>query len=361
MKTKMILSVLLAAALGFTSCSDDRDTEYASASQTVEFSQTEFNLTPEARTFTVNVTTDHEFTAYTSDDWLSVTPANTISHNETLTVSVAENTDTTARTGYVTVWCGGTRKSVTVNQEGVEPEEPEITVPEGYTLVWNDEFDGTALGGDWTYEIQGPGWVNNELQSYVQDNDVAVVSDGTLKINLMKDGDNIKSARLYAERNTGWQYGYIEAAIKLPEGKGTWPAFWMMPVAGGQWPGCGEIDIMESVGYDPNVVVSTIHCNKYNNGGTAIESARTTVSTAYTDFHVYALEWSADQMTFYVDGEELLTYVNDGTGTDAWPFDQPFYVILNLAWGGAWGGQQGVDESCLPATMEIDYVRVFQK
>lgn len=361
MNTKMILSVLLAAALGFTACSDDRDTVYAAPTQVVEFSQTEFNLTPEAGTFTVNVTTDQEFTAYTSGDWLSVTPANTVNHSETLTVTVQENTDTTARTGYVTVWCGGTRKSVTVNQEGVVPEEPEIEAPEGYTLVWNDEFSGTVLGGDWTYEVQGPGWVNNELQSYVKDDQVAVVSDGTLKINLIKDGDAVKSARLYAERNTGWQYGYIEARIKVPEGKGTWPAFWMMPVNYNSWPADGEIDIMEHVGFDPNVIHSTIHCNKYNNTGTPTETATVTVPTATSDFHTYALEWSADKMTFYVDGSELLTYDNDGTGKDAWPFDAPFYVILNLAWGGQWGGQQGVDESCLPATMEVDYVRVFQK
>lgn len=259
------------------------------------------------------------------------------------------------------VWCGGTRRAVKVSQAGVEAPDTEITAPDGYSLVWNDEFDGTELSSDWTFEVAGPGFVNNELQNYVKGNDVAEVSNGTLKINLYKDGNDIKSARIYAKRNQGWKYGYIEASIKLPEGKGTWPAFWMMPVNFTSWPGDGEIDIMESVGYDPNVVVSTIHCNKYNNGGTAIESARTSVATAYLEFHKYALEWTADKMVFYVDGKQLLTYNNDGTGKDAWPFDSPFYVILNLAWGGSWGGLQGVDESCLPATMEVDYVRVFQK
>ena len=135
----------------------------------------------------------------------------------------------------------------------------------------------------------------------------------------------------------------------------------MMPVNFKSWPGDGEIDIMEEVGYDANVVVSTIHCNKYNNGGTAIESARKSVPTAQSNFHKYAVEWTNDYMTFYVDGEKILTYNNDGSGKDAWPFDAAFYPILNLAWGGAWGGQQGLDESCLPATMEVDYVRVFQK
>lgn len=368
MKTKMILSLFIAAVAGFTSCSDDRDTVYADDNQRVELSQTEFNIgasaDPEAGgpvEMKVNVTTDHEFTAYTNDEWLAVTPNNSVNFSEELTITAQENTTEYERTGTVTILCGGTRANITVNQVGVTSSEPEIVAPEGYTLVWNDEFAGTELGGDWTYEVQNAGWVNNELQKYVKDADVTTVSGGTLKINLMKDGEDIKSARIYAERNTGWQYGYIEARIKLPAGKGTWPAFWMMPVNYTSWPADGEIDIMEHVGYNQNVVHSTIHCNKYNNTGTAIETASRSVATATSEFHTYACEWTAEALTFYVDGEELLTYANDGTGKDAWPFDAPFYVILNLAWGGDWGGQQGVDETCLPATLEVDYVRVFQK
>ena len=157
----------------------------------------------------------------------------------------------------------------------------------------------------------------------------------------------------------------MEARIKLPSGKGTWPAFWMMPVNNdfgkNPWPGCGEIDIMEEVGADPNVVSSTIHCNKYNNGGTSIEHGEKYVATAESEFHVYACEWTPSYMRFFVDGDAILTYHNDGTGINAWPFDKPYYIILNLAWGGAWGGYKGVDESALPVTMEVDYVRVFQK
>lgn len=357
MKTRMILSMFFAAVAGLMACSDERETVYAPDNQQVTLSVTEEKLTADAASFNVNVTTDHEFAAYSTVDWMTVSPEGSVKKNETLTVTVEANTETESRTGEVIVWCGGTRRAVKVSQAGVEAPDTEITAPDGYSLVWNDEFDGTELSSDWTFEVAGPGFVNNELQNYVKGNDVAEVSNGTLKINLYKDGNDIKSARIYAKRNQGWKYGYIEASIKLPEGKGTWPAFWMMPVNFTSWPGDGEIDIMESVGYDPNVVVSTIHCNKYNNGGTAIESARTSVATAYSEFHKYALEWTADKMVFYVDGKQLLTYNNDGTGKDAWPFDSPFYVILNLAWGGL----QGVDESCLPATMEVDYVRVFQK
>lgn len=361
MKPQMILSIFFAAAVGLTSCSDERETIYAPDNQQVTLSLTEKNIDAGATTFTVDVATDHEFAAYSTVDWLDVTPKGSVNFNDQLTVTVQENQSYEDRTGQVCVWCGGTRRYVNVNQAGMSRPSTDIEAPEGYSLVWNDEFDGSELGSDWTFEVAGPGFVNNELQSYVKGNDVAEVSNGTLKINLFKDGNTIKSARIYAKRNQGWKYGYFEASIKLPEGRGTWPAFWMMPVNFKTWPGDGEIDIMESVGYDPNVVVSTIHCNKYNNGGTAIESARRTISNAYTEFHKYALEWTSDKMVFFVDGIKLLTYNNDGTGKDAWPFNAPFYIILNLAWGGSWGGVQGVDESCLPATMEVDYVRVFQK
>lgn len=361
MISRMISSVFLAIAFGLMSCSKDNETAYEADNQQVTLSLTEKSIDYGSTSFTVDVTADREFAAYSTVDWLDVTPKGSVNKNETLTITAQENPSYDARSGTVTVACGGTRRSITVSQAGKPQPSTDITAPEGYSLVWNDEFDGSELSSDWTFEVAGPGFVNNELQSYVKGDDVAEVSNGTLKIHLYKDGSDIKSARIYAKRNQGWKYGYFEASIKLPEGKGTWPAFWMMPVNFKTWPGDGEIDIMESVGYDPNVVVSTIHCNKYNNGGTAIESARTTVSTAYSEFHKYACEWTAEKMDFYVDGKKLLSYKNDGTGTDAWPFNAPFYVILNLAWGGAWGGLQGVDESCLPAAMEVDYVRVFQK
>ena len=187
------------------------------------------------------------------------------------------------------------------------------------------------------------------------------VDNGVLSVTARKIGGKIYSGRLYALPAKGWKYGYMEAKMRLPKGKGTWPAFWMMPVDFKSWPADGEIDIMEHVGFNENVVHSTIHCTKYNNTGTAIESARRMVAGATTGFHIYAMEWTADRMTFLVDGETLLTYRNDGTGRDAWPFDKAFYIIFNLAWGGDWGGQQGVDETALPATMAVDYVRVYQK
>lgn len=238
-------------------------------------------------------------------------------------------------------------------------------IPKGYKMVWHDEFKGKALNKDWTVVEKPAGWVNHELQTYVTMDPEGVsplkVSDGTLKITAYKAKDGkIYSGRMNACQQTGWQYGYMESRIKLPKGKGTWPAFWMMPVGGGRWPACGEIDIMEEIGGDANMIHSTIHTRKYNNTGTPIENGHRRIEGAEGEFHIYGMEWTPEHMVFYVDGEQLLDYKNEGT-EDAWPYDKPFYIILNLAFGGDWGGCKGVDHTVLPITMEVDYVRVYQK
>ena len=248
------------------------------------------------------------------------------------------------------------------------PEES-IEAPEGYTLVWHDEFsyDGMPDPSVWTHEEKGAGWVNNELQTYVtgpvDGKAVTEVSDGTLKINCFKQGDKVYSGRIYANVDSGWQNGIIEARIKLPKGRGTWPAFWMMPANNRTpWPLCGEIDIMEEVGYNPDYTSSSLHTEAYNHVKGTQKTAERLTEGAEGDFHVYRLEWNADNIRTFVDGEEVFSFDNDRQGDErTWPFDKPYYVILNLAWGGNWGGAKGVDESCLPATMEVDYVRVFQK
>lgn len=359
MKKTLIISSLMAVLCSVTACSDNDSGIGYAEQETITLSTRSLTIGAEGGQLTATASASHEFSVYTTASWLSVSPVSSVGKASTLTITVEANTDS-ARTGHVVVWAGGTRDSIAVVQAaGQQTIEAPLA---GYKLVWNDEFSGQKVSSDWTWEVQPAGWVNNELQNYVQEDQVAEVSNGTLKIHLLNDGGTIKSARLYARKSTGWQYGYIEARIKLPQGKGTWPAFWMMPVNfNNDWPASGEIDIMEAVGYQPNRVWSTIHCTKYNNTGTATESANRSVADLYADFHTYALEWTTEQLTFYVDGQKLLTYANDGTGNDAWPFNKAFYPILNLAWGGSWGGVQGVDESVLPATMEVDYVRVFQK
>jgi len=251
------------------------------------------------------------------------------------------------------------------------PENPEINAPSGYTLVWNDEFNtgpGQSVLPDpnkWRFET-GHGdweWGNNEIQNYVAGvsgtDTCSLISNGTLKIVARKKGDEVISIRMNTSEN--WLYGYFEARLKLPQGKGTWPAFWMLPKVFNTWPDDGEIDIMEEVGFNPNVVSSAIHCKAYNHSIGTQKVAEKLVPTAESEFHVYAVEWTSDYIRGYVDGVKYFEFLNDKTGNkDTWPFNTPFYLKLNLAWGGNWGGAQGVDESKLPATYEIDYVRVFQ-
>lgn len=251
---------------------------------------------------------------------------------------------------------------------GASYVEPEIPTPAGYRLVWQDEFNtsGRRLpdNSKWWYETGGGGWGNNEKQTYVsgrQGRDtVAMVSDGTLKIVAQKVGGEVLSVRM----NTidSWTYGYFEASLKLPVGKGTWPAFWMMPKNFTRWPGDGEIDIMEHVGYHPNYVSSSIHCQAYYHSIGTQKTHEIYLATAQREFHTYACEWTEDYVRFFFDGELHFTFHNDHKNNyDTWPFYNPFYLKLNLAWGGNWGGAMGLDESCLPATYEIDYVRVFKR
>lgn len=251
-------------------------------------------------------------------------------------------------------------------------------VPEGYHLDWADEFDGydpiansgqvaqTELNPeDWTHEVQKSGWVNHELQNYVNHLTpsgewVTTLRDGALVIRALKENGKIYSGRVYAHVREGWTYGYIEARIKLPKGKGTWPAFWMMPVHFTGWPKDGEIDIMEEVGYNPNYVSSSLHANSHvHSNGTQV-THEMYCAGAEDDYHIYGIEWTSSKIKTYVDGKLQLLYSNRGLGRDDWPYDDPFYVILNLAWGGDWGGNNGVDESALPVEMLVDYVRVYQ-
>ena len=321
---------------------------------------TYFSTSSRGESFNVSVFGGGQWTATASDSWIQ-----TAKDGEgTLIVTTAVNEEKHSRNGSVTVDNGTQQLTIKVNQESAEVTE--ITSPEGYHLVWHDEFnEGVVLGSDWTHEVKPAGWVNHELQTYV-DGEIAgrrvtELVDGKLRINCFKQGGIPYSGRVYAKVNEGWTYGYIEARIQLPVGKGTWPAFWMMPVHFRSWPADGEIDIMEEVGANANYVSSSLHANAHVHSNNTQVTHEMKCATAESDFHVYAIKWTHENITTYVDGEVQLTYDNRGLGRDDWPYDDPFYVILNLAWGGDWGGYKGVDDSALPATMKIDYIRVFQK
>ena len=366
MKRTMLISTILSLAVAFTGCGGDDDEPIAST-VAITASTESIDAPAAGNTYTVNVTTTGvEWGAYADKDFVTVTTQGATQQQGTLTITVAENPYTEARTATVTLMSGSARKSISVSQAAAE--EAAYNAPAGYQLVWQDEFNsGSELNAaDWTHEVQRSGWVNNELQNYVNHKTpegqlVTEIRGGKLRITALKENGKIYSGRVYAKVKQGWTYGYIEASIKLPKGKGTWPAFWMMPVNFRSWPADGEIDIMEEVGYHPNYVSSSLHANAHVHSNNTQVTHEMLCQGAEDDFHTYAIEWTAKNITTYVDGRVQLSYDNRGLGRDDWPYDDPFYVILNLAWGGSWGGAQGVDESALPATMEVDYVRVFQK
>lgn len=315
----------------------------------------------QASTGNVTVTCNTDWTASTTADWVTLGQTEGVAGETVMEIFCTANTGKTERTAIVTFGYPGGTKELEIRQM-----TDEITAPEGYTMVWHDEFNSGEMPNTelWWYETGGGGWGNNELQTYVagrQGNEIlAKIDNGILHIICAKIGSAIYSIRMNTK--DAWTYGYFEARLKLPKGKGTWPAYWMMPKNYTTWPGDGEIDIMEEVGYHPNYVSSSIHCNAYNHSIGTQKTNEILVPTAQEDFHVYALEWTADLITTYVDGKRLFSFPNDRKGDkNTWPFNAPFYLKLNLAWGGNWGGAQGVDESCLPADYQVDYVRVFQK
>ena len=373
MKRYMILTSLLSLAVAFTGCGGGDDDEPTPAAITITASQDAISVPAEGGTYTIDITTTgKEWGAYAEEDFISVETKNTLASSGSVSVKVSANPNVNARSGAVVLMSGTARKSIAVNQAAAEKSA--YNAPEGYSLVWSDEFDnGSELNADhWTHEVQNSGWVNNELQNYVNHKTpggslVTELKNGALRIRCLKENGKIYSGRVYAKVNQGWLYGYFEARIKLPVGKGTWPAFWMMPVGNdwstNPWPMCGEIDIMEEVGCVPNEVSSSIHTQDYNHTKNTQKTHAMTIDKAEGEFHTYALLWTADEITTYVDGKVQLSVKKSeiGSSHNQWPFHYAFYPILNLAWGGSWGGMYGVDESALPLTMEVDYLRVFQK
>jgi beta-glucanase (GH16 family) len=238
-------------------------------------------------------------------------------------------------------------------------------------LVWSDEFNqpGIPDSTKWSYDLgvgNPPGWGNNELECYTAEKNNVRVEDGNLIIEAHKDslqGKPFTSARIVSKKKGDWLYGRIEAKAKLPSGKGTWPAIWMLSTDWkyGGWPESGEIDIMEHVGYDQDVVHGTIHTEAYNHVKQTQKEGKITVSNASGAFHVYAINWTENKIEFSAD-DKIYHTVTKGKDEDykGWPFDQRFHLIMNIAVGGGWGGKEGVDENIWPQKMEVDYVRVYQ-
>ena len=250
-----------------------------------------------------------------------------------------------------------------------------------WKLVWSDEFSkpGEPNPAKWSYE---EGFLrNNESQYYTRNRrENARVKDGMLIIEARKErfklpagGSHGKanrrqyaeytSASLTTRNKASWTYGRIEVRAKLPTGRGTWPAIWTLGdnIQQVGWPACGEIDIMENVGFDPDWIHGNIHTKSYNHVQHTNKGSKIAVAKPYQDFHVYAVEWRPDRIDFFVDKTKYFTFKNERKGDAVWPYDKPQYLILNIAIGGAWGGQKGIDDSIFPQRMYIDYVRVYQE
>ena len=241
---------------------------------------------------------------------------------------------------------------------------------DGYTLKWRDEFNGSSLNrDDWNVELHNPGWVNGELQAYVDSEENIYVKDGSLVIKPVKNGNSYTSGRVNTMGKHDYKYGLFEARVKVPAGKGYLPAFWLMPTDEnlyGQWPRCGEIDAMEVMGQDTKKVYGTIH---FGNPHSESQGTKTVTEGDFSEeYHVFDVEWEPGVIRWYVDGmlyhEENDWYsTTKGQGTVSYPapFDQKFYVILNLAIGGNWVGFPDATTTYDDQEYDIDYVRIFQK
>ena len=246
----------------------------------------------------------------------------------------------------------------------------ENSVP-GFSLFWNDEFNADNLNLQfWNIERFNKGTFNNESQSYVDSKDNIILIDGKLYIRAKKespfDPNNpvYTSGRINTKNKVEVQYGYWEVRAKLPTGVGTWPAIWMLNsnIDTIGWPNCGEIDIMEHVGYDSSRVFFSIHnANMHGDVGGTNQQSIYDFDDNENDFNTYAVEWAESYIKGYVNGILYFHFDKSSELFNDWPYDNPFFLIINLAIGGDWGGVEGIDTSIFPASFIIDYVRMYVK
>jgi len=249
-----------------------------------------------------------------------------------------------------------------------------VTDTNNMTLVWSEEFDAEQLDPEvWFFEKGDgsqyglTGWGNNELQWYLEDS--ALIEDGVLVITAKQEsvgGKNYTSARLNTRDRVAFRYGRVEASIKFPAGQGYWPAFWMMPQDNtyGTWAASGEIDIVEAVNLGVNNIYEvhgTIHYGAEWPNNQFTGEAKSVNQDVATSFHTYAIEWDPEEIRWYVDDELYATQTEWATSSAAYPapFDEPFYIILNVAVGGNWPGAPNSSTE-FPSTMEVDYIRVYE-
>jgi beta-glucanase (GH16 family) len=245
------------------------------------------------------------------------------------------------------------------------PTATPIPVPAGWKLTWSDEFDGTTINrSNWTFDLGGGGWGNGEMENYTSRPENARLENGNLVIEARQEkmeGSYYTSARLKTQGLQSFQYGRIEARIKVPSGAGLWPAFWMLGADfnGKNWPDCGEIDIMEYIGKEPDLIMGTLHGPGYS-GALGLGKWNRQKYNIADEYHTYAVEWQADEISWFYDGVKYHTVTKADVGIRTWVGERPFFIILNLAVGGSLPGLVGL-KTVFPTQMLVDYVRVFQK
>jgi beta-glucanase (GH16 family) len=235
------------------------------------------------------------------------------------------------------------------------------------TPIWQDEFDMTGLpdASKWGYDLGGGGWGNREKQTYTKNSENARIENGKLIIEAINNNGSYSSARLVTKGKGDWTYGKMEIRAKLPKGVGSWPAIWMLPTkqtySNVYWPDNGEIDIMEHVGFDQGIIHATTHTNLNNFTMNTQITATKEVKDCSEAFHTYTAEWTPKGIRMFIDGTQYFFLDSkDSSNWRYWPFDQPFHLLLNIAIGGDWGGQKGIDDTIFPQRMEVDYVRVYK-
>ena len=233
-----------------------------------------------------------------------------------------------------------------------------------WKLDWSDEFQGDVLDKTkWIYDDGAP--ANNEAQYYTKDRRENLdLVNGKLVIQALRDnwnGKGITSARITTKGKKSFLYGRIEARAKIPTGRGTWPAVWLLgsvfPSIG--WPECGEIDVLENVGFDPTAIHANIHTEAYNHVKHTAKGSTLNIPRPWEEFHTYAVEWYKDRLEFFCDDTRYFVFRKESSDSKVWPFDKPHFLILNLAIGGDWGGQKGIDDTAFAHKFEVDYVRYY--
>ena len=235
-------------------------------------------------------------------------------------------------------------------------------VPDGYHLVWSDEFNGDSIDtSKWGYDIGGGGWGNNELEYYTDRRENSYVADGSLHIRALKEdfgGRAYTSARMLSKGKFDFTYGYVEARLKLPRGSGIWPAFWMLGQNIDQvsWPACGELDIIEAIN-DEGRIYSTCH---WQAGGGHAEYGQPSGNFDIQEFHTYYLQWDSDYIRTGVDGKQHYEFLIRDNAGETYAFHKPLFFIMNVAVGGNWPGFN-INDNQFPTEMVVDYIRVYQK